>query len=60
MLTPREARTISMMMAGFTMQAHNIAIENHTGVLANNLQQEVAMLRRELDRISKGKRKEWE
>ena len=57
-LIPREARTMSMMMAGFTMQAHNIAMENHTGVLANSLQQEVALLRRELNRASKGKRKE--
>ena len=59
-LSPREARTMSMMMAGFTMQAHNIAMENHTGMLANSLQQEVAMLRRELNRASKSKRKECE
>lgn len=59
-LTPREARTMSMMMAGFSLQAHNIVMENHTGILANNLQQEVALLRRELNRASKGKRKECE
>lgn len=59
-LTPREARTMSMMMAGFSLQAHNIAMENHTGILTNNLQQEVAMLRREINRSSKSKRKECE
>ncbi|WP_395146977.1 hypothetical protein ACF3N0_08780 [Moraxella atlantae] len=57
-LTPREARMIGMMMAGFMMQAHNIAIESHTGALANSVQQDVAMLRRELNSAMKAKREE--